>query len=147
MRAPALILVTGVALGTILHAQSQAPAAPRFLTPTPPAPLFFGEPWRQSRPMDASTGFRPEGGVTTAAVTNPMLELKIYDPLAKNVPAYKASPPRRLHPGRLGRAVMHPARRLQPEPAAREGGRRSAVGSPQPVDRGVPDRGGGDAAA
>ena len=73
--------------------QAQAPAAPRFLTPVPPAPLFFREPWRQSAPMDASTNFRPEGGVTTAAVTNPSLELKIYDPLAANVPAYLKNPP------------------------------------------------------
>jgi hypothetical protein len=43
--------------------------------------------------MDASTNFRPEGGVTPAAVTNPQLELKIYDPLAANVPAYLKNPP------------------------------------------------------
>ena len=67
--------------------------APRFLPPHPPTPLFFREPWRQSAPMDASTNFRPEGGVTTAAVTNPALELKIYDPMAANVPAYLKNPP------------------------------------------------------
>jgi hypothetical protein len=37
--------------------------------------------------MDASTNFRPEGGVTTAAVTNPLLELRIYDPMAKKTVA------------------------------------------------------------
>ena len=75
----AVCVIAGVAH---VAGQAQAPAAPRFLTPVPPAPLFFREPWRQSAPMDASTNFRPEGGVTTAAVTNPLLELKIYDPLA-----------------------------------------------------------------
>ncbi len=72
---------------------AQAPAAPQFATPTTLAPLFFREPWRQSAPMDASTNFRPEGGVTTAAVTNAALELKIYDPLAASVPAYLKNPP------------------------------------------------------
>ena len=72
------LLITGVGVG--LHGQGQTP-------------LFFREPWKQSRPMDASTNFRPEGGVTTAAVTNPSLELKIYDPLAANVPAYLKNPP------------------------------------------------------
>jgi len=74
--------------------QSQAPAAaPRFLTPTPMAPLFFRETWRQTRPFDASTGFRPEAGVTPAAVTNPALELRLYDPNAKNIPLYMKTPP------------------------------------------------------
>lgn len=74
-------------------AQAQT-AAPRFLPATPPVPLFFRESWRQTRPFDASTGFRPEAGVTPAAVTNPQLELRLYDPLAKNVPLYlKDSPP------------------------------------------------------
>lgn len=72
--------------------QGQAPA-PKFLEPSPGTPLFFREPWRQSRPFDASTGFRPEAGVTAAAVTNPQLELRLYDPNAKNVPAYLKNPP------------------------------------------------------
>lgn len=75
-----------------VSAQAQAPA-PRFLPTTPLAPLFFREPWRQTRPLDASTGFRPEAGVTPAAVTNPQLELRLYDPGAKNVPAYLKEPP------------------------------------------------------
>jgi hypothetical protein len=87
-----LIAVTLLAagVGVALHGQAQAP---RFLTPAAQAPLFFREPWRQSAPMDASTNFRPEGGVTTAAVTNPQLELKLYDPLAASVPAYLKNPP------------------------------------------------------
>jgi hypothetical protein len=83
-------VILGSSLVAALHGQAQAP---RFLTPVPPTPLFFREPWRQSAPMDASTGFRPEGGVTPAAVTNPELEMKIYDPMASNVPAYLKNPP------------------------------------------------------
>jgi len=83
----AAVLSAGV--GGALYAQ----APPNFAKPTPMASLFFREPWRQSAPMDASTNFRPEGGVTTAAVTNPQLELKIYDPMAANVPAYLKTPP------------------------------------------------------
>jgi hypothetical protein len=66
---------------------------PQFLTPTPMPPLFFRESWRQSRPFDASTAFRPEAGVTAAAVTNPLLELRLYDPNAKSVPTYLKNPP------------------------------------------------------
>lgn len=73
--------------------QAQQTQAPRFLPTTPPPPLFFREPWRQTRPLDASTGFRPEAGVTPVAVTNPQLELRLYDPGAKNVPAYVKEPP------------------------------------------------------
>ena len=80
MRTLIVVAILGAGLGVALQGQGQTP-------------LFFREPWRQSRPMDASTNFRPEGGVTTAAVTNPALELKIYDPLAKNVASYKATPP------------------------------------------------------
>ena len=90
MRKLIVVAVLGAGLGVVLHAQGQKP---NFLTPTPPVPLFFREPFRQSAPMDASTNFRPEGGVTPAAVTNAQLELKIYDPLAANVPAYLKNPP------------------------------------------------------
>lgn len=90
MRKLIILAVLGAAAGVVLHAQAQAP---RFLPSTPATPLFLREPWRQSAPMDASTGFRPEGGVTPAAVTNAQLELKIYDPLAANVPAYLKNPP------------------------------------------------------
>jgi hypothetical protein len=83
-------LVLGSSVVVAVHGQAQAP---RFLPVTPPTPLFFREPFRQSAPMDASTGFRPEGGVTPAAVTNAQLELKIYDPMAANVPAYLKNPP------------------------------------------------------
>jgi hypothetical protein len=75
-------------------AASQAPAAaPKFAAPTPVPPLFFREPWRQTTPFDASTGFEPERAVTPAAVTNPNLELRLYDPLARNIPANLKNPP------------------------------------------------------
>jgi hypothetical protein len=90
MRRLIVLAVFGAGLTIALHGQAQAP---KFLPSTPPTPLFFREPWRQSAPMDASTGFRPEGGVTPAAVTNAQLELKIYDPMAANVPAYLKNPP------------------------------------------------------
>lgn len=56
-------------------------------------PLFFREAWKQTRPLDASTNFQPEGAVTAAAVTNASLELKIYDPFAKQIPQYLKNPP------------------------------------------------------
>ena len=89
--------------------------------------------------MDASTNFRPEGGVTTAAVTNPLLELKIYDPLAANVPAYLKNPPPGSIPVDWHGPSVRPARRLQPEPAAREGRGGAADRSAEPVDRRLPD--------
>jgi hypothetical protein len=85
-----IVALLGAGLGVALHGQAQAP---KFQPTTPPTPLFFREPFRQSAPMDASTNFRPEGGVTPAAVTNQALELKIYDPMAANVPAYLKNPP------------------------------------------------------
>jgi hypothetical protein len=83
--------LAGGAAGVRVAAQQTA--APKYLPVTPMAPLFFREPWRQSRPMDASTAFRPEAGITPAAVTNADLELHLYDPGAKNVPAYLKNPP------------------------------------------------------
>ena len=66
-------------------AQQQAqPARGRGAAPAAPAPtlpsLFFKEEWRQiDRPANAPADFVPERGVTTAAVTNPNLELRLYD--------------------------------------------------------------------
>jgi hypothetical protein len=57
-------------------------------------PLFFREEWRQrDLPPNAPADFVPEAGVTTAAVTNKTLELKLYDPNAKSVPLYLKQPP------------------------------------------------------
>ena len=71
-------------------AQQPAPA----IAPATLPPLFLREGWRQrERPPDAAADFVPEGGVTTAAVTSPDLELHLYDPNAKSVPAYLKQPP------------------------------------------------------
>jgi hypothetical protein len=81
-------------LATAAGAQQRAPAA----AAAPPAlpPLYFREEWRQlARPADAGADFVPEGGVTAAAVTNPALELKLYDPDAASIPGYLANPPPR----------------------------------------------------
>ena len=95
MSRPSTFLPVLLALVAPLLVAAQQPpaAAPQFLTPAPLVPLFFREEWRQTGVIDASTGFRPNGGVTTAAVTNPALELKLYDPAAKNIPAYLKAPP------------------------------------------------------
>jgi hypothetical protein len=84
-----LLVCTGLSSGL----SAQQPAAPQFATPAPVAPLFLREPWRQTAPFDASTGFRPEGGVTPAAVTTAGVELKLYDPAAGRVAAYLKNPP------------------------------------------------------
>jgi hypothetical protein len=47
--------------------RGDAGATVKFATPTPPAPLFFREDWRQPSPFDASTNFEPERPVTQAA--------------------------------------------------------------------------------
>ena len=81
-------------LATAAGGQQRAPAA----AAAPPAlpPLYFREEWRQlARPADAGADFVPEGGVTAAAVTNPALELKLYDPDAASIPGYLANPPPR----------------------------------------------------
>lgn len=73
--------------------------APRFATPTPKPPLFFREVWRQPGGFNASTDFDPSFPVTPAAVTNPNLELKVYDPNARRIAEYAKTPP----PGSLPR--------------------------------------------
>jgi len=81
----ALLLVAVVAGSTLLAQQPAPPGLP---------PLFFSEEWRQiDRPPNAPADFVPEGGVTPAAVTNPNLELHLYDPNARSVPAYLKQPP------------------------------------------------------
>ena len=94
-------MLAPVVLGPAAAAQQPQTAAqpPQFATPAPVAPLFFREGWRQTGAFDASTGFQPERGVTPAAVTNPGLELKLYDPAARNVQAYAKTPP----PGSIAR--------------------------------------------
>ena len=67
---------------------AQQPAPPRL------PPLFLREEWRQrDRPPDAPANFVAEAGVTSAAVTNPSLELKLYYPNVKSVAGYEKQPP------------------------------------------------------
>lgn len=82
--------------GGIASAQPPAPA-PGAAAAAPSLPrLFFKEEWRQrARPADAGPDFVPEQGVSPAAVTNPALELKLYDPNASSVAAYREKPPPR----------------------------------------------------
>lgn len=91
-------LLAGVCLAAALAAgnvSAQAPAAPQAAPPALP-PLFFREEWRQrARPPDAGADFVPEQGVDAGAVTNPALELKLYDPNASSIPQYLKQPPPR----------------------------------------------------
>ena len=80
---------------TVVGAQQRRRPAAAAAPPALP-PLFFREEWRQlAPPADAGPDFVPEGGVTAAAVTNPALELKLYDPDAASIPGYLANPPPR----------------------------------------------------
>jgi len=88
--APLVLVAAGVLTAPAVPAAQQA-AAP---APSGLPPLFLREGWRQrDRPANAGADFVPEGGVTAAAVTNPDLELRLYDPNAKSVPAYFKQPP------------------------------------------------------
>jgi hypothetical protein len=75
---------------------SQPPPAAAQAAPPALPPLFLREEWRQrARPPDAGADFVPEQGVDGGAVTNPALELKLYDPNAASIPAYLRAPPPR----------------------------------------------------
>jgi hypothetical protein len=77
-------------------AQQTAGAAAAPAAPPPLPPLFLREEWRQiTPPANAGPDFVTEGGVTAAAVTNPALELKLYDPDAASIPGYRSNPPPR----------------------------------------------------
>ena len=76
----------------IVFAQPQA-APVQFATPSPPTPLFFREEWRQTGPFDTSSGFRPQHPVTPKAVTNPNLELHVYDPASGRIAEFAKNPP------------------------------------------------------
>ena len=82
------------AVARVIAAQRpDAAATVTFATPVPPAPLFFREEWRQSSPFDASTNYEPERPVTQAAVTNADLELRLYDPHAREIAGFLKAPP------------------------------------------------------
>ena len=86
----AMILFVLLAAGYVSAQQPPPQPAPYPQQP----PLFFREEWKQiERPANAPADFVPEGGVTPAAVTNANLELRLYDPNAKSVPAYLKQPP------------------------------------------------------
>jgi len=90
----AITIAIGIA-GGVATAQPPQPAARAAALPSLP-PLFLREEWRQrARPADAGPDFVPEQGVTPAALTNPALELKLYDPNAQSIPAYLQQPPPR----------------------------------------------------
>ena len=89
----AIVAIVSSGGGTVASMQPPQGVQPAFATPAPEPPLFFREPWRQSTPFDASTGFEPERAVTQAAVTQPNLELKLYDPRAAEIPRLLKSPP------------------------------------------------------
>jgi hypothetical protein len=76
-----------------VSAQQPPATQPKFAVPTPVTPLFFREVWRQTTAFDASTGFEPERAVTPAAVTQPNLELKLYDPRAAGIAQFLKNPP------------------------------------------------------
>jgi hypothetical protein len=99
------LAVTDAAIAKQQAGRGEAQSAPRGAAPAPLPPLFFREEWKQTGPFDASSGFVPERGITAAAVTNSNLELKLYDPAAKNVPAYLQSPP----PGSIARDWSGPS--------------------------------------
>jgi hypothetical protein len=86
-----------LALCAMLASAQQRPAGAAAAA-APPAlpPRFFREEWQQiAPPANAGADFVAEGGVTPAAVTNPALELKLYDPDAASIPGYRANPPPR----------------------------------------------------
>jgi len=93
---PLLLVMALAVLGVVAGRAAQrgdAGATVKFATPAPPAPLFFREEWRQSSPFDATTNFEPERPVTQAAVTSSELELRLYDPHAKEIAGFARTPP------------------------------------------------------
>jgi hypothetical protein len=83
--------------GTALAQPSQAATAPSL------PPLFFKEEWRQREfPPNAAPDLVLEGGITPAAVSNPALELHVYDPNAASVAAYRDTPPPHTRAGDWG---------------------------------------------
>jgi len=100
----AIFAATAVLAAGAQPAWAQAPTESS-AAPTGLPPLFFAEPWRQRDfPADASPDLVLEGGITSAAVTNAALELKVYDPNAASVAAYRDAPPPRSRMGDWGGA-------------------------------------------
>jgi hypothetical protein len=96
-----LAVVAALVVGSSF-ASAQTPQASSSAPPGPPQ-LFFKEEWRQRMPpRDAPPDYVLEGGLTPAAVTNAALELKLYDPNAASVAAYRNEPPPRSRAGDWG---------------------------------------------
>jgi hypothetical protein len=93
-RRRAHVRLAAIALVAAGAAGASVAQEPPFVAPTPPVPLFFGEPWRQTGAFEAPE-FRPQHPVTQAAVTNPSLALTVHDPGAAHVETYAATPPAR----------------------------------------------------
>ena len=119
--ATALVVFAGFAAAQPPQAGAAPPALP---------PLFFKEPWRQKTfPANAAADLVLEGGVTQAAVTNATLELKLYDPNAASVAAYRDKPPTRSRTGDWGgpSCIQLAGYNQDPPPPQR-------VGAGQPTD-------------
>jgi hypothetical protein len=97
-----LAATAALVIASLPAAAQPGRAAPAAAPATLP-PLFLREDWRQrTAPANAPPDFVLEGGVTPAAVTNAALELKVYDPNAANVAAYRDKPPPRSRAGDWG---------------------------------------------
>jgi hypothetical protein len=97
-------LASAAALVASLGLASAQPPQTGTAPPTLP-PLFFKEAWQQKTfPPNAAADLVLEDGVTPSAVTNPALELKLYDPNAASVAAYRDKPPPRSNPRDWGGA-------------------------------------------
>ncbi len=130
--APRLALAATIAFAAAMAVSAQEP---KFKAPAPKPGLFFREAWRQPGILDASTEWDAAFPVTPAAVTNPDLELKVYDPNAGRIAEYAKTPPHGIAATRLDRHVVRHPVRLQPEPGARQGGARRRLRSAEPLDR------------
>ena len=84
-------IVAGVGSALAAVAAQQPPPQPAARPVYPP--LFFREVWKQ-------TG--AEHGVNQDVLTSPNLELRLYDPSAKNIPAYAQNPPPGSRPSDWG---------------------------------------------
>ena len=85
-----LVVATAIAFAAVMAVSAQEP---KFKAPAPKPALFFREAWRQPGILDASTEWDAAFPVTPAAVTNPDLELKVYDPNAGRIAEYAKKPP------------------------------------------------------
>jgi len=97
LRSFALTAIACIGLTQIWASEIQAQQAQasqvQLLTPSPIVPVFFREDWRQTGPFNVGSGFRPQHPVTGSAVSNPNLELRIYDPAVARITEFVKNPP------------------------------------------------------